>query len=409
MRIAYIFTTFPKLSEQFLLREVLELQRQGIEVEIYSILGSSDKSEAGPVKRMGFSDWVLLIVESVYWVGKRPKVVARALLRLLPFRYRSWTNYGENILGTAFALSFARRFRAANYRGMHATWATGPAMVAFLKDQLIGGGYTLEAHAYDIFRRGGDAFLLEKIQAADGVRVSTEGAKTELELRLRTAASGDGKTMPRIINVRHGLHSIADYCPPRISYPEQPIRAISVGRLVEKKGYFQQLKIYRHWLAQGVDFQATIAGGGPLFREIREAIRSQGLAAHVKLTGALKHSEVADLYRQSTVFLFTGLVSSCGDRDGFPNVIGEAMAYSLPVFSTDVAATTEGVIDGVTGRVIDLSDPEKTAMQILRDLSNHDWIDRTTQAAHQWIREEFDVQKNMRSLREAFWTCSDRL
>ena len=77
----------------------------------------------------------------------------------------------------------------------------------------------------------------------------------------------------------------------------------------------------------------------------------------MRLTGKLEYAQVEALYAQANLFLFTGLVSASGDRDGFPNVIGEAMAHSLPVFTTDVSGTTEGVRDGVRGTVVDLAHP----------------------------------------------------
>jgi glycosyltransferase involved in cell wall biosynthesis len=403
MRLAYIFTTFPKLSEQFLLREVLELQRQGVAVDVYSIIGGgSDQSEAGPVRRMRFKDWVCLMIEVPYWLLHRPRVIFQALPKWLPFYYRSWINYGENVLGMVFALRFAREFQKLKYRGMHATWATAPGMVTYFKDQLIGGGYTLEAHAYDIFRDGGDAFLLEKLQAADAIRVSTEAARVELETRLRSIGMEDEK-LPTLMNVRHGLALIPAYRPPVASYPKQPIKAISVGRLIEKKGYFQQLEIYRHWLDLGVEFKACIVGGGPLFKNINAAIRASGLENHVELTGALDHEQVAELYPKCNLFLFTGLVSKSGDRDGFPNVIGEAMSHSLPVFTTDVNGTTEGVINGRTGRVIDLLDSKKAAEMILGDIERPELIEAMTRAAHRWVLSEFNVTKNMEDMKQALW------
>ena len=47
MRVAYLFTTFPKLSERFFLREVQELRKQGMELEVYSMIGGIDHEEGG--------------------------------------------------------------------------------------------------------------------------------------------------------------------------------------------------------------------------------------------------------------------------------------------------------------------------------------------------------------------------
>ena len=93
MRIAYIFTTFPKLSEQFFLREVLELQRQGLDLDIYSMIGGRTASDAGPVCCMRWVDWFRFVFELLYWLCVRPVRVIGLLRRLFFRRYGSWTNW----------------------------------------------------------------------------------------------------------------------------------------------------------------------------------------------------------------------------------------------------------------------------------------------------------------------------
>ena len=101
MRIAYIFTTFPKLSEQFFLREVVELQRQGLALDIYSMIGGHKDSEAGPVCCMSWLDWLCFVLELLYWLIVRPVPMLRLIKQLLFTRYGSWINFGENWLGVA--------------------------------------------------------------------------------------------------------------------------------------------------------------------------------------------------------------------------------------------------------------------------------------------------------------------
>lgn len=403
MKIAYIFTTFPKLSEQFFLREVLELQRQGVELELCSVFGGADESEAGPVTRMHFVDWLQLIFELLYWLFRRPRVVLGTFVKLWPLGYGSWTNYGENALGIAFGFRFARKFRAAGCTSIHATWATAPGMVVWLVDQLTGIGYTMEAHAYDVFRDGGDAFLETKLAGARAIRSSTEATAAELRLRLSRFNVSLGNARPTVHCIRRGLTGIPEFKSPQSCSNAQRLRVITVGRLIEKKGYFQQLEIYQAWRGQGVDFEASIVGEGPLYKELQASINRLGLESSVKLLGKLEYAQVTDLYKQSDLFLFTGVVSESGDRDGFPNVIGEAMAHSLPIFTTDVSGTTEGVPDGIRGTVINLADPEQTAAQIGEVLQDSKRVEQMTRAAYDWIVSDFQVASNVRKLKQALW------
>ena len=122
MRVAYLFTSFPKLSERFFLREVVALKRLGLSLSIYSMIGGSADSEAGPVRRFSPIDWLRIIPESLYWMWVRPAACQTILIHFLQARFGSWTNFGENSLGLAFALRFARQFRDEGYDYVHATW-----------------------------------------------------------------------------------------------------------------------------------------------------------------------------------------------------------------------------------------------------------------------------------------------
>jgi glycosyltransferase involved in cell wall biosynthesis len=173
--------------------------------------------------------------------------------------------------------------------------------------------------------------------------------------------------------------------------------------LIEKKGYADQLEIYAALQQAGVDFRATIVGAGPLLRPLQAQLETLGLRGIVSLKGALSYQQVSQLYAESDGFLFTGQIASSGDRDGFPNVIGEAMAHSVPVFSSDVSGTTEGIVDQETGWIIDPKDPASAAACIQKQLQAHERLISITRAAHAWVEANFRVEPNMQRLQAALW------
>ncbi len=399
-KIAYFFTTFPKLSERFFLREVVSLKNQGIDLDIFSMLGGALISEAGPVLCMRWLDWLWLPVELLFWSLRMPSIICRLFLILVQAKYGSWTNVGENWLGLAVAIRFARRVQRSDYAIHHATWATAPGMCVYALKKLTGKPYSLEAHAYDVFRNGGDALLSLKLREAESVRSSTDATAGELRRILLTTEVLKGV---EVHCIRRGLETVPKFRPQVENVPTRTFRILSVGRLIEKKGYFEQLKVFASLRDHGFLFKAFIIGEGPLFDPLLAAIEKAGLTESVTLLGRLEYALVREWYQKSDLFFFCGKISNSGDRDGFPNVIGEAMAHSLPVFSTDVSGTTEGVVHLVRGVVIDADEPNSCAGQIITCMKQRDLLDRVTREAHSWVEEEFQVNANTRKLRLALW------
>ncbi|MDV7397406.1 hypothetical protein RZS08_38750, partial [Arthrospira platensis SPKY1] len=140
-----------------------------------------------------------------------------------------------------------------------------------LKD-LTGIPFSMAAHAYDIFRKGGDCLLNEKVACASFVHTSSQSAAKALQ----TIAGPD-----KLVHViRRGLDFIPP--PPSPKTLHDPLRILSVGRLVPKKGWFDQLVLYRAALDAGLDFTVRIVGTGPLLKSLRTTIKAHGLEGRVE-------------------------------------------------------------------------------------------------------------------------------
>src|SRR5688572_2425293 len=139
-------------------------------------------------------------------------------------------------------------------------------------------------------------------------------------------------------------------CALPISSP--PPRMVSVGRLVEKKGFPQLIRVCAELRDQGVPFACDIVGGGPMEMELRQLIAELGLGEMVRLHGAQPQSAVRRFLANARVFALAAQVEGDGGSDNLPTVIMEAMAAGLPVVSTRVAGIPEMVDENATGRLV---------------------------------------------------------
>ena len=385
-RVALLFTRFPVATETFLQREVIALQRKARDWPVFALWPTTEGGVEGMTADHTFHGWHLLTLFwwLPYWTIRDPKAMRSLAEALVNARVPNLVNFMETLLGLGYALVRARAL-AGRHDHFHAVWASAPATAAWALYKLTGTPFSMSGHAYDLYEDGGDGLLGVKIPDARFIRTSTDaGRQRWMEL---------GCPADKIHVIRRGLLKLPQLEPGPTAEPAPPYHLLAVGRLVEKMGYSVLLRILAGLQRSGFPFRATIVGSGPLLGTLRRQCERLGLDETVEFTGGLPYREVTWHYREADLFLFSGQVARSGDRAGFPNAIGEAMAWGVPVCASAVGAVPEGVHDGETGLLY--ADPEEAAAKIrelFNDCARYAAIRR---AARQWIEREFDAHRNM--------------
>jgi glycosyltransferase involved in cell wall biosynthesis len=136
----------------------------------------------------------------------------------------------------------------------------------------------------------------------------------------------------------------------RLGIPEDAVLALSVGRMVTKKGYQVLLPELPGVLARHPTLHVVLAGTGDRLEEFRAvAAPWQG---RVHLPGVVQRDTLADLYRAADLFVLPAVHDAKGNVDGLPNVILEAMASGLPVVASRISGIPLAVEDGLHGRLV---------------------------------------------------------
>ncbi len=112
-----------------------------------------------------------------------------------------------------------------------------------------------------------------------------------------------------------------------------PLRILSVGQLVEKKGHEYLIDACAQLAQRNIRFQCQIAGAGPRFGALQARIVEHNLQDQVTLLGALRQDQLLGLYQGSDIFTLACVRAANGDQDGIPVSLMEAMACELPVIS----------------------------------------------------------------------------
>lgn len=396
LKLCYLFTTFPLVSETFLQREIRVMKEQHVDLTIYSLYGGSDSFEGIPVHRFRLIELLFLIYWLPYWIIRKPGAIGTMLRRWFTHPPRYFTNVEETFLGESFALIRANQIRKLNPALIHGVWATMPATAALTLEDLLGIPFSMGAHAYDVFKKGGDCLLKEKATRAKVIHTSTRFARKQM-IRVGAPAS-------RVHWIRRGLSSF----PPVNTLRDEidTIRILTVGRLVPKKGYLDQIRIYSALRKRGIPFEARIIGSGPMKDELEESILQADLSCCVALYGGIPHDQVQGHYAWCDLFIFTGVVDESGDRNGLANVIPEALSRGIPVIATPDSGILENFKNDIE-LVIQNASPADQWVKLLMDLaSDAPRRIRLGKAGREWTEKHFDAHKNSARLFKLMQTAS---
>lgn len=199
----------------------------------------------------------------------------------------------------------------------------------------------------------------------------------------------------RIAVLRMGVDCAAIPFAPPERRAGDPLRLLSVGRLVEKKGTAYSLRA----LAQiagakpALRWSLEVAGDGPLQRSLHGLARELGIADRVTFLGAVGGQEVRHRLRQADAFLLPSVTAADGDMEGIPVALMEAMAAGVPVVSTFHSGIPELVEDGVSGLLAPERDVTALARQISLLLENPDAAHRLALAARATVEADFNQSR----------------
>jgi len=183
--------------------------------------------------------------------------------------------------------------------------------------------------------------------------------------------------------------------------PKHPL-ILSVGRLVEKKGFNDLLQALLIVKGRGKVFQCVIYGDGPLCQQLREWIDEHEMAGEILLKGDCTQQELISIYQNATLFVLTPVQTEDGDRDGIPNVLLEAMAVGLPVVTTAVAGIPELVENNQNGLMYQPHDVDGIAAGIIELLRNSEKRRQYGDTGSKKVREQFDIAQAAQRLKALF-------
>jgi colanic acid/amylovoran biosynthesis glycosyltransferase len=401
LTLGYVLKRFPRLSETFVLNEILELERQGHRVEVFSLLRPPLEERHGLVQELKARITYLPSASSLLktrlqeGLDAEPCDLGTALAGCASADDPVFNNSTAEE-AAAMQLKAALVAVLAQARGvdhLHAHFTSDAATVALLASRLSGIPFSFTAHARDIYHQyksiaSDNAMRRAKIAEADFVATVSDYNRAHL----RQIAPSHGARVRRLYN---GI-DLDRFTPMPVE--RKPGQIVAVGRLIEKKGFSDLIKACAILRDIGVKFHCSIIGDGPLRGELDGQIKLSSLESRVEIAGPQPQERLIGMVRQASVAVLPCIVSESGDRDGLPTVLLEAMALALPVVTTSVSGGPEIVAHGETGLVVEPGDPAALAASIETLLESPAIAERMGVAGRKRAESLFSLQTNVATL-----------
>ncbi|MEK7326305.1 MAG: glycosyltransferase, partial [Chloroflexota bacterium] len=282
-RVAYIMSRFPKISETFILYEILELGKLGLDIEIFPLVHHREPvkhSEADALAQhthyYPLLSWAVLTAQ-FFWLRRRPTAYLGAWWGAIRGNLRSPKFLSRALAVVPLAALFARQMQTLGVTHVHAHWATHPALAAYIIRQLTGLSYSFTAHSHDI--QADRTMLGEKIRHARFVITISEHNRNFIG-----ALYG-----PTAVDKTRVVHCGIDpevFQPRQDRKPNATFTIACVARLEEIKGHIYLIEACAYLKDRGIPFRCLLIGDGLTRPQINAQIASLKLENHVSLLGS---------------------------------------------------------------------------------------------------------------------------
>jgi glycosyltransferase involved in cell wall biosynthesis len=402
--VAFVLKGYPRLSETFIAQEIHGLEQRGLDIRIVSL-----RAPREALRHPIHADIRAPVTYLPEYLHHAPGRVLRAWWRVrrLASYGAAWRAFRADLRADRHKRARVRRFGQAlvlaaelpaDVGRLHAHFLHAPASVTAYAARLRGLPWSCSAHAKDIWTTPAWE-TRRKLARLDWLVTCTASGRDHLAARAPDAA--------RVRLAYHGLDLTRFPAPPTTrpprdgSDPADPIRLLSVGRPVPKKGYATLLEALARLPGQ-LHWRFEHIGDGEELGRLQARAAELGLAERITWRGAQPQAEVLAAYRAADLFVLASQVAADGDRDGLPNVLMEAQSQALPCLATEVSAIPELIRDGETGRLVPPRDPAALAAALAELIADPARRQALGDAGAARVRQDFAAGPNLDALAARF-------
>ena len=396
--VAVLMSRFPTVTETFILREMIEMERQAQPVRVVPMIRETPKvihDAARPwIDRALYTKWVsaAIVAANLRTLARHPLRYAALLARLIVGTITSPDVLARTLAVFPKSVFLAAELTREGVRHIHAHYATHPSTMALIIARLSPVTFSFTVHAHDI--QVNRALLRWKLRETRFVRSISDYNKRFLE-RLYPAEAKD-----KIVVVHVGIYpEVYEEKARQVTPdPSAPAKILCVAAHKPYKGLPYLIEACATLRDEGVALQCDIVGDGPMRPELEAMIRDRALGGVVNIAGPRPEADVARMMAEARMFVLPSIVASDGQMEGIPVALMEAMATGRAVVSTRISGIPELVEDGRNGFLVEPEDARALAEAMKKILTDPELAETMGRRGQEKVRAEFSQRQCVASL-----------
>lgn len=399
MKIAYMMSRFPKITETFVLYEMVAVMKRGVSVEIYPLMREHTTvmhPEAVPlVETANFTPHIspAIILSNLKAMVTKPRTYFGTLFTSLRATWGSRRFFGGILAFYPKSVYLAEEMQKAGITHIHAHFASFPAASAYIIHQFTGIPYSFTAHGSDLHRD--KHMLCEKI--ADSKFVAAISSYNRDEMLKHCKAINPDK-----VRIIHCGVDIEAFKANEDKSADKPLTLVCTGTLHEVKGQIYLVEACGKLKQKGIVFECHFVGDGPDEEMLRQKVAELNIEDDVIFHGRVPRSKVIEALSNADVVVTPSVPTNDGRREGIPVALMEAMAFGIPVVASDLSGIPELVDRDESGILVPPGDVDAIASALEKLANDPELRAELGAKGRERIVNDFNQDENARILSELF-------
>jgi len=398
MKLAYITAQVPYgQGEAFVIDEMLAIKEAGINLLIIPRTPMKNIFHRKAQSLLSDTIWLPLLNFKIIFIFLISLIIKPYLLKILIsiiWASRNFKILFKNLAVMPKSVFIADFLQTKGIIHIHAHWGSTTATMAYIVSRLSGIPWSVTLHRWDIKENN---MLKEKAKSAKFIRCISENGKIEL-LKIIGA---DFKDKIKVFHM--GIKIPSNDV--KIYYEDKKIFKIIVpANLLLVKGHKYLIEACSILVEEGIkNFESIFYGEGLARKDLEELIKKKSLESYIKMHSLIPNERLIQMYKNNEVdiVILPSINTKNGEHEGIPVSLMEAMAYSIPVISTNTGGIPELLYEDA-GIIVEEKKPEQLAMAIIKLIKDKNLREKIGRQGRKRVCKEFNIQKNIKKLLELF-------